>query len=180
MTSEFIVEKLSTHHLECRVNWINNPLIHKHMYFKVPVDIDNTRNWFENISKNETRIDFVFKREGEIVAMGGLTNISTIDNNAEFHLMINPDLQGQGIGQKTTIWIYNYGFSVLNLNKIYLYTNEDNIGANKIYKKLELELEGVLKEHTWKNDKYNNRMIYALLKKEWEEKGWMKTIEHEL
>lgn len=175
---DFTVERLSEEHLEFRVLWINNPSINKNMYFQVPVDIDSTVEWFKSASKNPTRIDVVFKFKNTLLAMGGLTNISERDKNAEFHLMVNPDIQGKGIGERATIWLFNYGFSVLQLNKIYLYTNEDNVFANKLYDKLEFNLEGVLRNHTWKNDKYNNRKIYALLKEEWAIKKWMQILKY--
>lgn len=76
--------------------------------------------------------------------------------------------------------MYNYAFSVLELNKIYLYTNDDNVAAYRIYEKYGFQLEGILRNHKWKNGKFQNRRFYGLLKSEWEESEWKKYYNEEL
>lgn len=160
-----------------RVNWINNPAINKSMYFELPATKEKTKKWFLDNSGNKTRIDFTFRNEiEEIIAMGGLTNINTEHSNAEFYIMVNPVLHGRGIGTKISKWINNYAFSVLSLNKVFLYTNDENEYAYKIYEKVGFQLEGVLREQKWKNGKFINRRFYGLLKREWKQMEWSKDI----
>lgn len=174
---EYKAVLFNENHISTRVDWINNPKVNETMYFDLPASIINTKRWFKNNIGNNKRVDFAFEDiEGKIVAMGGFTDISQVHKNGEFYVMVNPTLQGQGIGKKTSIWMYNYAFSVLQLNKIYLYTNDDNIAAYTIYEKAGFVLEGVLREHRWKNDKFQNRRFYGLLKSEWENMVWKKEI----
>jgi len=178
---KIIPTKFSKDDIETRVDWINDESINRTMFFDLPALVDNTKKWFENNIGNKGRIDFTFKQEdNSIVAMGGFTGISVEHKNAEFYVLVNPLLQGKGIGQHVSMWMYNYAFSVLNLHKIFLYTNDDNIAAYKIYEKAGFVLEGVLREHKWKNGVFQNRRLYGLLKSEWENVIWKKIIDDEI
>lgn len=173
--------KFKKNDITTRVNWINNPKINGTMFFNLPATIEDTEKWFNQNIGNQNRIDFSFKNENdELIAMGGFTGIHKEHNNGEFYVMVNPEMHGQGIGKKVSIWMYNYAFSKLNLHKIYLYTNDDNISAYSIYEKAGFKLEGVLREHKWKKDKYKNRRVYGLLKEEWDKIEWKQIINDDI
>lgn len=175
---EIVVRCFNDTDISTRVEWINNPLINNTMFFELPATIDNTKKWFQNNIDNKNRVDFsFFDSEDVCIAMGGFTSISKEHSNAEFYVMVNPLLQGKGIGKKVSEWMYNYAFSVLNLNKIYLYTNDDNIAAYSIYEKYSFQLEGILRMHKYKNGKFQNRRFYGLLRSEWELLNWKKNID---
>jgi len=162
------IKYFSKEHIKARVNLINNTLINNSMFFKLPATIDETTKWL-NSKNNSERIDLTFLNSNDdIIAMGGITKINSIDKNGELYLFVNPLFHGKGIGSKATKWIVNYGFLKLNLNKIYLVTNEDNIAAYKIYENLGFKLEGLLRNHKWKNNRFVDRKFYGLLKSEWE------------
>lgn len=175
-TKKFSIEDVPT-----RVEWINTPTIHRNMFFELPATIDKTEKWCESIQSSSTRVDFSFlDDENQYLAMGGLTGIHPEHKSAEFYVMVNPELHGQGIGKKVSQWVYNYAFSKLKLHKIFLYTNDDNTKAYKIYENSGFVLEGTLREHKWKNGKFRNRRFYGLLRSEWEEQPWRKDIEDEI
>lgn len=162
--------------IEVRVNWINNPKIHKTMYFELPATVEKTLNWFKNNIGNQKRVDFTFQEErGNIVAMGGFTAIDNTHSNAEFYIMINPELQGKGLGTLISKWLFNYAFLKFNLNKIYLYTNDGNEKAYNLYENCGFKLEGVMRKHKYKNEEFQNRRFYGLLRNEWEQLDWKST-----
>ena len=161
-----------------RVDWINNPNINQTMFFDLPASVVNTEKWYESNKGNTNRIDFTFEdKEGKIIAMGGFTGISKEHRNAEFYVMVNPEMHGKGIGKIVSLWMYNYAFSKLDLHKIYLYTNDNNVSAYSIYEKAGFQLEGVLREHKVKNNQFQNRRFYGMLKTEWEQKEWKEITE---
>lgn len=176
---EIIPKRFCFKDIETRVEWINDIRINHTMFFDLPASVENTENWYNKNINNKSRIDFSFFDNLEnLIAMGGFTSISQEHRNAEFYVMVNPTLQGRGIGNKVSIWMYNYAFSILDLHKIYLYTNDDNVAAYSIYKKAGFLLEGILREHKWKNQKFQNRRFYGLLKSEWKILPWAKKIEN--
>lgn len=178
---EIKVKKFSLEDVTTRVLWINNPNIHNNMFFQLPATMEKTKDWCINNQKNNSRIDFSFlDNNGQYLAMGGFTGISKEHGNAEFYVMVNPGLHGNGIGKEVSRWMYNYAFSIIGLYKIYLYTNDDNIQAYSIYEKSGFYLEGVLRQHKCKNGKYQNRRIYGLLKSEWENLDWRGVVKDEI
>ena len=159
--------------IQSRVDWINNPLINSHMFFELPATIEKTEQWYKANIGNTKRIDFTFFDEVDTpIAMGGFTGIDEIHQNAEFYVMVNPDIHGRGIGKKVSRWMFNYFFVKLGLNKIYLYTNDSNVSAYKIYEDCNFKLEGVLREQKFKNGALENRRFYGLLRREWMESDW--------
>lgn len=167
--------------IQTRVNWINDQKINQNMSFDVPATYEKTLSWFKNNINNTQRVDFTFENQkNEIVAMGGLSPIDQKNCNGEYYLMINPDMLGRGIGTRASKWICNYGFIVLQLNKIYSYTSEHNVASCKMQENIGLKLEGVLRQQKYSEGKFQNRHFYGLLRNEWEGLNWhTETIEYE-
>lgn len=162
-----ILRKLELGDLHIRVDWMNNPKIYKSMHFDIPVWYDNTIRWFENNQQNENRADVVFIEDGQLLAMGGLTNINKGVGKAELYIFVNPHLQRGGIGTQATKLLCKYGFETLELNKIYLETNEDNFAAQRVYEKCGFQLEGILRqEYKTIDGILKNRLYYGLIKGE--------------
>jgi|SRR6218665_381583 len=156
-----------------RVSWINNPAINQSMFFELPATVEKTLNWCKSIKDNKSRVDFTFAdAQNEIIAMGGFTAIDPVHRNSEFYVMVHPEMHGKGYGKKVSKWLYNYAFLKFGLNKIYLYTNDSNISAYKIYEDSGFQLEGVLRAHKWKNGSFQNRRFYGLLQSEWLQTDW--------
>ena len=137
------------------------------MHFEVPILLENTINWFNRISSLTTRQDIVMLENDAVVAMGGLTNIDQVLKKAELYIFVDPNIQGSGWGTKATKLLCKYGFEDLNLQKIYLETNEDNIKAQRVYEKCDFVLEGRLRnEYLAPDGTYKSRFYYGLLKDE--------------
>ena len=137
------------------------------MNFVPPISFEKTQAWYDVIKDSQKRFDCVFVNdENEILAFGGLTNIDYSIRKAEFYVFVNPSKQKQGIGTKATGLLCKYGFEVLQLHKVYLYTNATNVGAQKTYEKVGFKLEGVHRQEKIKNESYEDRLYYGLLSNE--------------
>ena len=162
------LRKLQNSDLPLRVKWMNRPEVYKTMHFVPPISIETTLAWFEKNKSTKNRIDVVFEDEnnGQIVAMGGLTSIDYSVRKAEFYVFVNPDAQRLGYGTKATYLLCKYGFEILQLHKIYLFTNESNLGARRTYEKIGFVLEGQMREECIDGEVYEDRLYYGLLASE--------------
>lgn len=161
--------------LQSRVDWINNPLINEHMFFELPATFEKTKNWFNGIDRSK-RLDFVFKDEkNQTLGMSGFNIIDYVNSKAEYYIMINPDFHGMGVGTVITKWSCNHLFAEKNINRVYLYTNDDNSSAYRLYEKCGFVLEGILRKDKCRDGKFLNRRVYALLKSDWLKLGWHRT-----
>lgn len=153
-------------HLEYRVKLLNNPDISDYLNTNEKFSLETTLEWFERRNL-DNRYDCVFLKDGNIIGMGGLSNISRHNRHAELYMYISTEFQGQGLGYESLHALCNYGFERLDLNKIFLYTFAYNKRANLLYEKLGFKLEGVLRQHTLKNGCLHDRHIYGLLRLEY-------------
>lgn len=160
-----VILPLKEEYLDYRVQLLNNRDVVEYLNVKETILLDKTIEWFRN--RNTTRrFDCVFKNDSQIIGMGGLTNISQSDKNAELYMYIDPVFQGQGLGKKSLIELCRFGFNELELSKIYLYTFSSNIKANRMYEKVGFVREGYLRKHTMKNNCLQDRYFYGLLVEE--------------
>lgn len=139
------IRKLKHSDLPIRVEWVNNPFVYKSMHFDVPITLDSTEIWYRRITDCTSRADMVFEQNGDLCAMGGFTSIA---KDAELYIFVNPNLQGKGLGKIALSLLCNYGFYDLHLESIYLYTNGDNIAAQKIYESTGFRICNIAKNST--------------------------------
>lgn len=164
--------KLSEEDLDVRVRWFNDPSVRSQMTFPDLLTLEGTRLWYERNISNETRRDFVFEWDGDaedhsLAAMAGLTDIHPVHKHAELYIIVRPGLTGKGIGREAVEWLCNYGFHNLDLNRIYLYTRQNNDRARRLYERIGFQPEGILREHLKQHDNFEDRYVHSLLASEW-------------
>jgi diamine N-acetyltransferase len=94
--------------------------------------------------------------EGERAGMVELVEIDHLHRRAEFLVMIAPERQGHGYGSVATRLAINYAFRVLNLYKLYLLVDVDNVAAIRIYEKCGFQREGVLIDEFFSDGRYHS------------------------
>lgn len=164
MWKEMKVRRFSERDIETRVSWVNTPRINRFMHFDIPLSVERTTNWYHNALTNSNRVDLVFENEkNERVAMGGLTSIDYKNRKAELYVFVNPNILSKGKGTQATILLCNYAFKILKLHKVYLYTNQSNVIAQRVYEKIGFVLEGQFREDYYTDGGYEDRKYYGLL-----------------
>ena len=163
------IRQLKKEDLALRVRWMNHPGVYSSMHFDVPVLMPKTIEWYNRVKEDSSRSDVVFENDGRIVAFGGLTSMtSPVSKMAELYVFVDPDLHHKGDGTMATRLLCEWGFRNLELRKIYLYTNEDNFSAIRVYEKCGFTLEGRHRqEYVDSNGLFKDRLYFGLLKSEW-------------
>jgi len=96
-----------------------------------------------------------------------LVEIDHVHRRAEFQIIIAPEQQGQGIASAATRLAMDYGFSVLNLYKIYLLVDRENHPALHIYQQLGFQVEGQLRHEFFINGQYRDVTRMCLFQHEY-------------
>ncbi|WP_411703996.1 spermidine N1-acetyltransferase [Edaphovirga cremea] len=99
---------------------------------------------------------FIIEHEETRVGLVELVEINHIHRRAEFQIIIDPSHQGQGYASAAAKLAMEYGFSVLNLYKLYLIVDKENKKAIHIYSKLGFEVEGELVHEFFVNGEYRS------------------------
>ena len=153
-----------------KVEWINNPQNNQFLHYDIPISIQGTEKWFDSHEGETGRYDAVIEADGIPVGTIGLLSIDRKNSKAEFYIaMGETDYKGKGVARKATALILQYGFSTLGLNRIYLFTEAENMAAQRMFEKVGFKKEGCIRQDILSHGKYADRMIYGYLREDWAE-----------
>ena len=159
------IRKFSFEDIPLKIDWINNTVNNKYLHYDLPLEYEKTVAWYNKIKNADTRYDATVIYNGKPVGLVGLLNIDTVNLKAEYYICLGEDsAKGKGVATVASKMLIKYAFETLKLNKIYLYTEEANVAAQKLFERLGFVREGFLKEDIIYRDKKINRFAYALLK----------------
>ena len=114
---------------------------------------------------------FVIEANDDKAGLVELVEIDHVHRRAEFQIIVAPDHQGRGIATRATELAMEYGFSTLNLYKIYLIVDVENTSARHVYEKLGFQAEGVLRHEFFVNGAYRDVTRMCVLQPDWLRRG---------
>jgi ribosomal-protein-alanine N-acetyltransferase len=98
----------------------------------------------------------------------GLYQIDTRARTAQFGIMIGDKAAwGRGLGRACTRAMVEYGFDEVNLRRIYLDVLESNVRAQRVYQQVGFVVEGRLRQHQFKQGRYQDIVLMGLLADEY-------------
>lgn len=172
MDTAIILKPLSIRDVTSFYTWLNDPDAIK--YSLSLFQSLNTREaidkWFISVvndSKNYNRGIFL-ANSNTLIGYAGICNISTANKLGEYFIFIGDRNQwGKGIGSQVTQLIVASGFEELNLNRIMLTVSEPNYAAVKAYTNVGFKFEGKMRQACYRDNKFHDKLIMAILKEEW-------------
>jgi [ribosomal protein S5]-alanine N-acetyltransferase len=78
---------------------------------------------------------------------------------------------GKGLATEAARVVLNYGFHSVDLAKIYARADPRNVGSVRVLEKLGMQREGLLRSHHIRRGERVDRVMYGLLRPEWEAIG---------
>ena len=152
-----------------KVEWINNPANNRFLHYDLPLCIEKTGKWFDAISTRTDRFDAVIEVDGIPVGTIGLLSIDHKNGKAEFYVAMGETVfKGKGVAAAASRLLLRHAFEDLELNRIYLFTEVDNIPAQRLFERLGFEREGELRQDVLSHGCYANRFVYSYLKEKWQ------------
>ena len=165
------IKSLSIEYAEYLANWYNDEEVTKYLVRGIfPITKDSISKAIELSVASDNEFEFiVFDKETDTpIGVVGLHNVNWIARNTECRTFIgNKEFWAKGYGTEITDLMLKYAFNMLNINKVSLGVNEENIAAVKTYQKVGFKKEGVLREYIYRNNKYYNVILMSILKKEY-------------
>lgn len=160
------IRKFEKADIQNKVKWINDEQNNRYLRYDLPLTYEGTCQWYKRVKDLKTRYDAVIEAEGIPVGIIGLLNIDYRNKRAEYYVTLgNSAYKGKGVAKKATQLLLYYAFEDLQLNKIYLYVQTDNLPAVNLYKKIGFIREGTLHEDVINRGKFVSRHVYGFYKK---------------
>ncbi len=144
----------------------NNASVMRYWFEEPYATFDELSSLYDTHVHDQSERRFVVEYQKERVGLVELVEIDLIHRRAEFQIIIDPDQQGKGIAAHATSMALDYGFKVLNLNKIYLYVDKENDKAIHIYAKIGFQTEGELIDEFFSNGQYRSVIRMCLFQRQ--------------
>ncbi|MEC0091119.1 GNAT family N-acetyltransferase [Paenibacillus macquariensis] len=132
---------------------------------------DEISDWIKNISKiHEDRVDFMIisKDTDEFLGEVVLSEIDSINRNANIRIAIGMQQSGKGYGTEAMNLMLRYGFETLNLHRIGLEVYAFNPRAIHVYEKIGFQREGVQRDWLYSEGKFHDLIMMSILENEFQ------------
>lgn len=160
------IRKFEFRDIPNKIRWINDPANNRYLHYDLPLEYEKTCAWFEKNQHRTDRYDAVIEQEGIPVGLIGLLGLK--DGEGEYYIsMGEAGAKGCGVAKAASELLLSYGFRKLGLKRIYLYTEEENLSAQRLFERLGFRQEGLYKDHLFYNGRYVNRYGYSMTRQEY-------------
>ena len=153
------------------VKWRSLPSVYNHLYTRGPLLAEHHIKWMQTRVMTGQCHQFIIEDAQSGVPVGSvfIKNIDRESKKGEYGIFIGEEAaRGKGIGSDAARLILSYGFEELELNRIYLSVFAENRIAIESYKRAGFKEEGLLREDYCADGKYDDIVLMAILRNEWE------------
>jgi len=139
-TERLFLRKLSLDDAEEIFTLRSNDEVNKYIDRPKANDIDEAIAFINKVNigvANDNWLYWVicFKDNPMLIGTICLWNLNEVENKAEVGYELIPKYQGKGIAQEVLSKIIEFGFDVVQLNKIEAYTHKENLSSTKLLEK---------------------------------------------
>jgi RimJ/RimL family protein N-acetyltransferase len=155
------------------LKWFNDPEVTQYLAMYLPMTEMAEEKFIEGLANNVgAGVQFVIETIGNegnnAIGSIGLHGISPKDHYATFGIAIGEkDYWSKGYGTEAARLIIKYGFEQLNLHRISSTAYAFNERSLRLHKKVGFKEEGWQREAVFKNGKYQDVVVFGLLREEW-------------
>lgn len=103
----------------------------------------------------------------EILGLATLAGIDWVHRSCTFHIMVGPKAQGRGVGTFALAGMLRHASSDLGLHRVELSVLDSNSRARSLYEKFGFVLEGTRRRAAFKNGRWEDMHVMAILADEW-------------
>lgn len=152
--------------------WLNDSEVTRLLFMGLlPTNVEMLTAQWERDRNNPDEVAFAVcdADTGAVVGTTGLYRIHWVMRTAEFRVFLGDKrVWNRGIGTECAKVMTVYGFEKLNLNKVWLGVNAENLGGVRAYEKAGFVHEGVLRQEQYRNFRYYDAIRMSMLRSEYE------------
>jgi ribosomal-protein-alanine N-acetyltransferase len=111
----------------------------------------------------------LFKKDSpsEYVGNCGFVSVSKQHHHAELGYFISPEFWNNGYGAEACAKLVEFGFTTLELERIYGRCMAKNTASKRVMEKCGLNVEGIAKHEVLKWNRYEDVIHLGLIRSEW-------------
>lgn len=173
-----ILRDIKLDDLEKVLKWRNQESIRNVMFNDSLISWEKHLDWYKNLQQNNRKISKIFHVNNTDY---GVLNINQIDfesNKCEWGFYIGESNSPKGMGLLLGYTSLEYIFLTLGIRKLCAEVIETNKVSCNYHEKLGFKLDGILRKHIKRNNRYEDVYVYSIFDEEWKIKSLM--IKNEL
>ena len=158
---------------EALVKYANNNNISRLLrdQFPFPYTKTNAETWLIHACNQEIETNFVIANEKELIGAIGINLQEDVNRfSAEIGYWLGEPFWRKGITTTALNIFTEYALKNFNLNRIYANVFEGNDASEKVLQKVGYRKEATLRKAVFKERKFLDQYIYAILKEEYQER----------
>ena len=161
--------KLREKHLKQVRLWRMKPEVSKYMCTNPRISPQKQRQWYKQISKDPSQKHWIVEVNGNNVGLIRLYAIDLTNKHAYCGYYIGePSAWGRNIGKAMMFNILRYAFDKIKLHKVYYEVLSLNERGLSLPKKFGVKIEGILKDHIYKEGKFYDIITMGILNSDWQ------------
>ena len=159
------IRKFTERDIPAKVRWINDSRNNRYLHYDLPLEEEKTRRWFHANQDRTDRYDAVIELDGVPVGVIGLLGIDWKNSKAEYYVTLGEAAAaGKGVATIASRQLLTYAFDELGLNRVYLFTERDNLPAQRLFERIGFRREGLLRDDLFSRGRYVDRYAYGITK----------------
>ena len=109
----------------------------------------------------------VLKSSGQLIGNCGIRLKSPDTHEGDIGYELSPEHWGHGYATEAARAIVTFGFSQLKLHRIGARCIAENVGSAHVLQKLDMQLEGRLRENEYFKGRWWDTSLFGMLEREW-------------
>jgi ribosomal-protein-alanine N-acetyltransferase len=153
--------------------YAKNPRVSEHVLWyphKTEMDtIEFLNLMYYSYNKNECGSwGIELKETRKIIGTIGFANWNRDKNEGEVGYVLAEEYSGKGIATEALEKVIKFGFTVLELNKIFARSKPVNVGSLKVLVKCGFKYEGLQRKQIMIKGKMEDMDLFSIIKEDWE------------
>mgnify|MGYP001361012712 CR=1 FL=1 len=147
----------------------NNTQVRETLFLFAPMTMDQVQAEMKQWSQTKEFTLFTICRNEDDMPVGqtAFVRIDFVSRAAVFYLAIyKPEYWSNGYGGEATRLMVDYGFNILNLNRLHLHVCAENEHAVAAYKRAGYTIEGTLRQAMYHHNRYIDFHVMSMLREE--------------
>lgn len=153
--------------------WMNNFELTYHLWTGAvrPQALEQEQEWFASNEKQRDKyLDFAIRTltNEHFIGHINLRNYNNRNRTAALSILVgDTTLHGQGYGTEALQILTHYAFTEVNINRLELTVSDFNVAGIRCYEKCGFQHEGRKREAMFRDGRYHDTLLMAILREDW-------------
>ena len=158
---EIAIRPFERRDIPLKIRWINDPANNRYLHYTLPLTEEGTRAWYDRVKDSQDRFDGVITADGTPCGLIGLLRINDARKDAELYIVVGKrGLKRKGVATEAIRQLLVYAFTLRALDCVYLYTEPDNLPAQKLFVGLGFSKEAERLSGVYPDGKQADRFVF--------------------